>query len=221
VEKRGKSVQFQTTPEMNFVRVPPPVTIRGAALYPGYLSAADQAALVKDIRDVVRTAPLFSPVTRWGRPMSVRMTSAGRYGWYSDRSGYRYVDRHPEGGDWPPIPERVQAIWRALVSDERDPDCCLVNFYGPEARMGLHQDRDEADFRWPVLSISLGDDARFRIGGAERGGKTESVWLRSGDVLILGGSSRLSHHGVDRIAPDTSTLLREPGRINLTLRVVD
>ncbi len=153
--------------------------------------------------------------------MSVRMTSAGRYGWYSDRRGYRYVERHPNGADWPPIPESVLTIWRALVSEERLPDCCLVNFYGPQARMGLHQDRDEADFRWPVLSISLGDEARFRIGGTERGGKTESVWLHSGDVLILGGASRLAHHGIDRIAPGTSTLLREPGRINLTLRVVD
>jgi alkylated DNA repair protein (DNA oxidative demethylase) len=214
-------VQIQTTSRISFVRVAPPVTIRGAALYPGYLSPADQTDLVEDIRDVVRDAPLFSPVTRWGRPMSVRMTSAGRYGWYSDRRGYRYVEHHPDGGAWPPIPERVLSIWRALVSAERSPDCCLVNFYGPDARMGLHQDRDEADFRWPVLSISLGDDARFRIGGTERGGKTESVWLQSGDVLILGGASRLAHHGIDRIAPGTSTLLREPGRINLTLRVVD
>ena len=214
-------MQYQTRPDIGYTRVPPPVTIRGAALYPGYLSAADQMDLLKDIRKVVQAAPLFSPVTRWGRPMSVRMTSAGRFGWYSDRRGYRYVDRHPEGGDWPPVPERVLAIWHALVAEERGPDCCLVNFYGPEARMGLHQDRDEADFSWPVLSVSLGDDARFRIGGAERGGRTESVWLRSGDVLILGGASRLSHHGIDRIAPGTSTLLREPGRINLTLRVVD
>jgi alkylated DNA repair protein (DNA oxidative demethylase) len=199
----------------------PAATISGAAFHPGWLDAAGQAALVGDLRAVIAAAPLFSPLTPWGKPMSVRMTSAGRYGWYSDRRGYRYVDRHPAGTPWPPIPESVLAIWRSLVSADRMPDCCLVNFYGEGARMGLHQDRDEADFGWPVLSVSLGDDARFRIGGTERGGKTESVWLRSGDVLILGGAARLAFHGIDRVVPGTSTLLPRGGRINLTLRVVD
>ncbi len=197
------------------------VDLRGAALYPGYLAQANQRAMVADIRAVVAAAPLFAPMTPYGKPMSVRMTSAGKYGWYSDRKGYRYVTRHPEGMDWPPIPETVLAVWRDLISRERGPDCCLVNFYGEAARMGLHQDRDETDFSWPVLSISLGDDARFRIGGTARGGTTASVRLGSGDVLVLGGEARLAYHGVDRIAAGTSTLLPKGGRINLTLRVVD
>lgn len=200
---------------------PPSAVIGGAALHSGYLDGAEQAAIVDDIRAVVAAAPLFSPLTPWGKPMSVRMTSAGRYGWYSDRKGYRYADRHPGGTGWPPIPASVLSIWHRLVGRVRDPDCCLVNYYGDGARMGLHQDRDEADFGWPVLSVSLGDDARFRIGGTERGSRTESVWLRSGDVLILGGAARLAYHGVDRIAPGTSMLLQGGGRINLTLRVVD
>ena len=104
---------------------------------------------------------------------------------------------------------------------DRAPDCCLVNLYRDTARMGLHQDRDEADFAWPVLSISLGDDGLFRIGNVERGGRTESVWLHSGDVLVMGGEARLIHHGIDRIRPGSSTLLDGGGRINLTLRVVD
>lgn len=195
--------------------------IGGAALYSGYLDAAEQAALVADIRAVVMAAPLITPVTPWGKPMSVTMTSAGRYGWITDCKGYRYADRHPDGSGWPPIPASVLAIWHALVDPARDPDCCLVNFYAGGARMGLHQDHDEADFTWPVLSVSLGDDARFRIGGTVRGGPTESVWLRSGDVLVMGGPSRLAYHGVDRVAAGTSMLLREGGRINLTLRVVD
>lgn len=177
--------------------------------------------MIGDLRAVVAAAPLFSPLTPWGKPMSVRMTSAGRYGWISDRRGYRYSESHPAGTAWPAIPQTVLEVWRDLVGGDRLPDCCLVNFYGEAARMGLHQDRDEADFTWPVLSISLGDDARFRIGGTERGGKTEAVWLRSGDVLILGGAARLAYHGIDRIAPGTSTLLPRGGRINLTLRVVD
>jgi alkylated DNA repair protein (DNA oxidative demethylase) len=202
-------------------RRPASQAIGGAALYPGYLSGDEQRRIVADIREVVSAAPLFAPVTPWGKPMSVRMTSAGRYGWVADRKGYRYSGTHPEGMAWPAIPASVLAIWRDLVGPERAPDCCLVNFYAEGARMGLHQDRDEADFSWPVVSISLGDDARFRIGGTERGGKTASVWLRSGDVLTLGGAARLVYHGVDRIAPGTSTLLPKGGRINLTLRVVD
>lgn len=87
--------------------------------------------------------------------------------------------------------------------------------------MGLHQDRDEADFRWPVVSISLGDDARFRVGGTNRGDSTRSVWLTSGDVAVLGGAARLAYHGVDGTRFGSSTLIPGGGRINLTLRVVD
>ncbi|RKF13992.1 alpha-ketoglutarate-dependent dioxygenase AlkB [Roseovarius spongiae] len=199
----------------------PELNLRGLRILPGRIERAAQEALVADLRDVVRAAPFVAPETRFGRKMSVRMTSAGRYGWVSDRSGYRYARRHPEGMDWPAIPDRVLALWRDLVSDARDPDCCLVNYYGEGARMGLHQDRDEADFTWPVLSVSLGDEGLLRVGNATRGGRTESIWLRSGDVVVMGGDARLVHHGVDRIKFRSSTLLPQGGRINLTLRVVD
>ena len=199
----------------------PTVTIRGFQVFKGLLSVAEQRALLAELRGVVAVAPLFSPDTPYGKPMSVRMTSAGKYGWYSDRSGYRYADRHPGGAAWPAIPDPVLAIWRELVSAKRDPDCCLINFYGEGARMGMHQDRDEADFTWPVLSISLGDEGMFRIGNTSRGGKTESIWLQSGDVVVMGGEARLTYHGVDRIKFGTSSLLPKGGRINLTCRVVD
>lgn len=202
---------------------PPPApapVLRGAALFTGLVSRAEQEALVGDIREVVAQAPLFSPVARFGQPMSVRMTAAGRFGWYSDRRGYRYVPCHPRGTDWPAIPDRVLAIWRQVSGCAREPECCLINFYGEGARMGLHQDRDEVDFSCPVVSVSLGDDARFRIGGPARGGPTESVWLRSGDVLVMGGAARLARHGIDRTIFGSSTLLPAGGRINLTLRVV-
>lgn len=198
-----------------------PREIRGFLLFEGLIDPDAQDAMVTDIRSVVSAAPLFSPVTAWGKPMRVRMTSAGKYGWYSDRRGYRYESRHPMGQNWPPIPESVLGIWRQVAGTSRLPDCCLVNFYDNAARMGMHQDRDEADFGFPVVSISLGDDALFRIGNLTRGGRTESLWLRSGDVLVMGGDARLSFHGVDRIAAGTSTLLANGGRINLTLRVVD
>ena len=196
-------------------------TIRGVEVYEGFLDREGQGRVVEDIRSVAEAAPLFSPMTPYGKPMRVKMTSAGKYGWYSDRKGYRYERQHPEGQAWPAIPESVLAIWRALVSGERMPDCCLVNYYGEEARMGMHQDRDEADFGWPVLSVSLGDEGLFRIGNETRGGKTQSVWLRSGDVVVMGGEARLLYHGLDKIRFGTSTLLPKGGRINLTLRVVD
>ena len=202
-------------------RPEPTQFLRGFEIYAGLLGPEEQAALVDDIREVVRAAPLFSPMTPYGKPMRVRMTSAGKYGWYSDRSGYRYVPHHPSGSVWPAIPERILAIWRALVSQDRQPDCCLVNFYDDSAKMGMHQDRDEADFDWPVLSLSLGDEGLFRIGNTSRGGKTESLWIRSGDVVVMGGDARLTYHGIDRIRAGSSTLLPKGGRINLTLRVVD
>ena len=199
----------------------PTLRIRGFDIFQGHLEADTQAAMLEDLRAVVAAAPLFSPQTPYGKPMSVQMTSAGKYGWYSDRSGYRYADTHPNGMAWPAIPDTVLAVWRSLVSAERDPDCCLINFYGEGARMGMHQDRDEADFSWPVLSVSLGDDGLFRIGNDTRGGKTQSVWLGSGDVVRMGGAARLTYHGVDRIRLHSSSLTPKGGRINLTLRVVD
>ena len=199
----------------------PPRDLRGVAVWPGFLDGADQAALVDDLRQVARAAPFLQPTTPRGQKMSVRMTAAGRYGWLTDRRGYRYEPRHPAGAAWPPIPPRVLAIWRDVTGLEREPDCCLINFYGEGARMGLHQDRDEADFAFPVVSVSLGDEALFRVGGTARGGSTGSVWLRSGDVTVLGGAARLAFHGIDRIRFGSSTLLPGGGRINLTLRVVD
>ncbi|MEM7710982.1 MAG: alpha-ketoglutarate-dependent dioxygenase AlkB [Pseudomonadota bacterium] len=193
--------------------------IRGVRLLDGFLDARAQAAMVEDVRGIVRAAPLIRPRTRRG-PMSVEMTSAGRFGWVSTTGGYGYDACRGPHESWPPIPEGVLAVWRAVVPEARRPECCLVNWYAPEARMGMHQDRDEMDFDQPVVSISLGDDALFRIGNRQRGGKTQSVWLRSGDVLVMEGAARLLHHGVDRIAAGTSTVLERPGRINLTLRVV-
>ena len=201
---------------------PAGVEIRGFRYFPGWLTGAEQVALVEALRDVAAAAPFVQPETPGGRKMSVRMTSAGRLGWVTDRRGYRYEPAHPGTGQpWPPVPEKVLALWHQVTGLARAPDCCLVNFYGEGAKMGLHQDRDEGDFSWPVVSISLGDEALFRMGGLAREDRTESVWLKSGDVVVMGGPARLAFHGIDRVRHGSSRLLAQGGRINLTLRVVE
>jgi DNA oxidative demethylase len=205
-----------------------PVVVQpGCRIYPGYLDREAQAALAASLRAAAIEAPFFTPtMPRTGKPFSVRMTNLGPLGWVSDRAGgYRYQATHPESGrPWPPIPAAVLAVWRALADYPRDPEACLVNYYAPDARMGLHQDRDEEELAAPVVSISLGDACRFRIGGTERSGPTRSLKLSSGDVVVFGGSSRLAFHGVDRLYPATSSLLVDwfpgGGRLNLTLRRV-
>lgn len=199
----------------------------GFRVYPGRLDRAAQASLVDELRAAERQAPFFVPaMPRTGKPFSVRMTDLGPLGWVSDREGgYRYQPVHPlTGRPWPPIPESVLDLWRTLADYPHPPEACLVNHYAPGARMGLHQDRDEADFAAPVLSISLGDTCLFRIGGTRRTDPTRSLKLASGDVVVLGGADRLAFHGVDRLYPGTSTLLGDSfpagGRINLTLRRV-
>lgn len=194
----------------------------GLRYLPGFLDSAAQHGLVKELRRAITEAPFFIPIMpRTGRPFTVRMTNLGALGWVSDRAGYRYKPTHPETGrPWPPIPDAVLALWRKVADYPHPPEACLVNHYREGAKMGLHRDEDEEDFAAPVVSISLGDTAIFRIGGKERGGKTETLKLDSGDVLVMGGASRLFYHGIDRILTGTSSLLPEGGRINLTLRRV-
>ena len=197
-----------------------PLHVRDFEIYSGYFSPDEQRNLVDSLRECLTQAPLVQPVTPRGTPMSVRMSAAGDYGWISDRKGYRYEPLHPSGRKWPAIPKPLSEMWQALVPDARAPECCLINWYDVTAKMGMHQDRDEADFTQPVVSVSLGDDALFRMGNQTRGGKTESIWLRSGDVVVMTGAARTAYHGIDRVRAQSSTLLPNGGRINLTLRVV-
>ena len=187
--------------------------------YPAYFDGAAQRELTIAIFAATQAAPFYRPITPGGRPMSVEMTNLGPLGWVSDASGYRYEARHPTTGrPWPPIPTMLVDLWRDLAGGEDEPDACLVNLYRPGARMGLHQDRDERDFSQPVVSVSLGDDALFRIGAHTRQGPTVSLKLASGDVCVLSGPSRLAFHGIDRILSGVSTLVPGGGRLNLTLR---
>jgi alkylated DNA repair protein (DNA oxidative demethylase) len=191
-------------------------------LLPGTLSLVRQRTLLAAIRDVLAGAPLFDPVMpRSGSPYSVRLSNCGPQGWLSDRSGYRYSTTHPVTGEpWPAIPAMVLEIWHQATGVAYPPEACLINYYGPAAKLGLHRDEDEPARDAPILSISLGDTALFRLGGPERKSPTRSVRLSSGDVVVLEGPSRHWFHGVDRILPGTSQLLPEGGRFNLTLRRV-
>jgi alkylated DNA repair protein (DNA oxidative demethylase) len=192
---------------------------QGFRLLPAFLDAAAQRQLTDEVLARLAEAPPYRPVTPGGRPMSVAMTNFGGLGWITDAGGYRYAPAHPvTGRAWPPIPPLLTALWSELCHPTTPPDCCLVNLYDSAARMGLHRDADEADFRFPVLSVSLGDTALFRLGGLDRSDPTGRMRLASGDLVVLGGEARRAYHGVDRILPGSSRLIPGGGRINLTLR---
>ncbi|WP_421933757.1 alpha-ketoglutarate-dependent dioxygenase AlkB [Phenylobacterium sp.] len=194
-------------------------TTQGFVLHPGRLSPETQRALAEEVLGLAGAAPFYRPITPGGKAMSVETTNLGPLGWVTDARGYRYQATHPETGQpWPAIPPILLELWAQLADPATPPDACLVNLYREGARMGLHQDKDEADFGFPVLSVSLGDTALFRLGGLKRGDPTRSLRLASGDVCLLGGEARLFHHGVDRILAGSSRLIPGGGRINLTLR---
>lgn len=198
----------------------------GVAWYPGHLAPPRQAAVLAEVLRCLEQAPLVRPAMPGdGKPFSVRMSCCGPLGWVSDRRGYRYQDRHPETGQpWPAIPPLLLALWDALTGYPAPPEACLINHYDATARMGLHQDRDEAALDAPVLSLSLGDMAVFRVGGTARRDPTRSVRLASGDAVLLAGPARLAFHGIDRVLGGSSRLLAGTplggGRLNLTLRRV-
>jgi alkylated DNA repair protein (DNA oxidative demethylase) len=210
------------------------VLVPGLLHLPGYLDAAAQARLAAELATALRAAPPYTPrMPRTDQPFSVRMSNCGPLGWVSDRAGYRYQARHPvTDTPWPDIPPTARAAWDALSGYGAPPEACLVNLYEADARMGLHQDRDEDALDAPVLSLSLGATALFRYGGLRRSDPTRSVRLRAGDALVIGGPARLIHHGIDRLVPEAPDLLQGTapgpvldflmpgGRCNLTLRRV-
>ena len=200
-----------------------PIANDGFRHWPRLLDAREQAALLGEIRAVLEAAPLYRPtMPRSGAPLSVLMSNAGPLGWVTDREGYRYQPQHPATGRlWPAMPPIALDLWRRLSGYPALPEACLVNYYAGGARMGLHQDRDEPAFDAPVLSISLGESAIFRLGGRERRGPARTLRLDSGDAMMLAGASRMNFHGIDRLLPGTSALLPEGGRFNLTLRRVN
>jgi alkylated DNA repair protein (DNA oxidative demethylase) len=196
---------------------------QGFRVEAGFLNRHAQEALLEAVLGVVSEAPLYVPsMPRSGKPLSVRMTNCGSLGWVTDqKSGYRYQSHHPvTGRPWPRIPDQLLRIWSDVAEYPAEPEACLVNFYSASARMGSHRDQDEADLGAPVVSVSLGDEAVFHLGGLRRSDPKSRMTLRSGDVVVLGGAARVAYHGIDRIEPGTSDLVPGGGRINLTLRRV-
>lgn len=193
----------------------------GAVLLRGF--ARDVApALIDAARAVIAGAPLRHMVTPGGLKMGVAMTNCGPLGWVSDRRGYRYQAADPlSGAPWPALPEAFRAL--ALDAAARAgfpgfvPDACLVNRYAPGTRLSLHQDRDEADFGAPIVSVSLGLPAVFLFGGLSRADRPRRLALEHGDVVVWGGPSRLVYHGVAPLAAGDHPLLGAQ-RINLTFR---
>jgi alkylated DNA repair protein (DNA oxidative demethylase) len=201
--------------------------VKGIALLPGVtlwrekFSRPEQRALLADVLARLEIAPLYRPrMPGSDKEFSVEESNFGPLGWVSDKSGYRYQALHPvTGNPWPDIPSMLMELWREIAGYD-DAECCLVNLYREGARMGLHQDKDERAISAPVVSVSLGDEALFRIGGPTQRGPTQSVPLSSGDVVMFGGPARLAYHGIDRTRPGSSSLIPGGGRINLTLRRV-
>jgi alkylated DNA repair protein (DNA oxidative demethylase) len=200
----------------------------GFRFLPGYFDRQAQRELMDAIVAIQPQTPFWqATMPRTGQPLSVRLTNFGALGWVTDKAkGYRYEKVHPETGQaWTAIPDALLNLWDEVSDYPAPPEACLVNWYRPDSKMGMHVDWDEEATDAAVVSISLGDKARFRIGGPQRGGKTASMIVSSGDVVVLGGAARRCHHGVDRIYPETSTLVPrdvfpEGGRINLTMRRV-
>jgi alkylated DNA repair protein (DNA oxidative demethylase) len=198
------------------------VIMDGVSLWPSALNAAAQDVLIADVLARAEQAPFYRPtMPQSGKAFSVEETNFGPLGWVSDVSGYRYQPTHPHTQEqWPAIPQVLLDLWNETTGYCAPPQCCLVNLYRDSAKMGLHQDKDEAATEAPVLSVSLGDDALFRIGGSARRGPTKSVRLNSGDVLVFGGPARLAYHGIDKVMAGTSMRVPGGGRLNLTLRRV-
>lgn len=195
----------------------------GFRLLPDHLDRMRQQELAALVAGIAEEAPFMRyAMPRTGRPFSIDMTNAGGQGWIADRQSYRYSPVHPvTGRPWPAIPSPLLDLWRNLTGYPHDPECCLINHYrGEGAKLSLHRDEDEEAKDAPILNISLGDTAIFRLGGAQRGDPTRSFAVTSGTVMVFGGPSRMFYHGVDRLRVGSSRLLPGGGRLNLTLRRV-
>lgn len=185
-----------------------------------------QIQILNDCRKILEQAPLFQKVMPTGAKFRYLCTSAGDYGWLSDKKGYRYESTHPiTQEEFPPMPQSIYDIAIQVVENlghQIKPESALINWYAEDGKLGLHQDKTEISLA-PVVSISLGDDCVFTIGGNTRSDKKRDIILKSGDVLVMGAEHRLIFHGVKKIIPNTAPAelgMKQAGRVNITIRQV-
>lgn len=193
----------------------------GACLFRGY-ALPHEAELLTAIAEIAAKAPFRHMTTPGGFVMSVAMTSCGKLGWVTDRTGYRYEALDPESGKpWPQMPQSFLELAAGAAElagyPDFEPDACLINRYEPGARMSLHQDKDEKDFEQPIVSVSLGLPAVFQFGGIMRTDPVTKYALHHGDIVVWGGPSRAFYHGVLKLKDGEHPKLGRQ-RINLTFR---
>lgn len=191
----------------------------GVSLFPAY---ADTAGLMTQIEAINRLAPFRHMQTPGGNKMSVAMTNCGKYGWVSGNAGYRYAPRDPISGDnWPEMPECFRTLAQSVAGkagfSDFDSDSCLINRYAPGTKLTPHQDKNERDMRWPIVSVSIGVSATFLLYGNTRGGSAKHIQLHDGDVLVWGGKARLYYHGIKTLKTADHALTGKL-RYNLTFR---
>ena len=201
----------------------------GALHLAGYLSIDRQLALVGRCRSLIDCdVPAYVPVVRGGGKMHVRMLCLGRH-WNGRTYSYEPTRSDFDNKPAPPLPDEFRSLAREMAAAagmSLEADLCILNGYDADGRMGLHQDKDESERSiaagLPVVSVSLGDTARFLFGGTKRRDPVEALSLESGDGFVFGGSARLRYHGVSRILPGTApAALEMSGRFNLTFRQYD
>lgn len=189
-----------------------------------YLNLPQQRRFLELARQIASTSPLFQPLMYSGKKINCQMTSCGDFGWISDRNGYRYDRLHPSTHKpFPPMPKEFSdlaiKIAKSVGEFDYKPQSCLINYYQKSGKLGIHQDNTEHNLLPAIISISLGDDAIFAIGGKKYSDPVSEITLKSGDVFVLHGDSRLFFHGIKKIIP-SSNLLKNGGRLNLTIRQV-
>lgn len=195
---------------------------------PGFLSADEQQALLGIAREVVRAAPLLRPrmvIAGQVLPFKLTLTNAGPWGWWADEAGFRYVDAHPvTGRPWPPIPQLLLRLAERALDACGLPimgvENCLLNHYAAGESLGQHQDNTEQDLDAPIVSLSIGADALFLLGGPQRSDPPREYVLRSGDLVIQSGPARRAFHGIKKLYPTMGNTLKDGGRLNFTLRKV-
>ena len=194
------------------------------------ISKKNQLTIASEVYSIIKNSPMFRPrFPKFNNPFKILITNAGQWGWISDIDGYRYTDKHPQTKKkWPAIPNNLILMWKKYSRCKYLPNSCLINLYTyPDSKLGVHKDKDENNFSFPVLSISLGSSATFKYGKQKK--KLDKICLVSGSIVIMKDQSRLDFHGVSKIFKTENNILEKSklsylpmnSRINITMRIYE